>query len=196
MKIQVGTGDVYLEGFVNTDVHIPGYSFLARERPDLVEVNRTTFEHYYKHPYSLTGPLDRLCVADAFMDARALTFSDECCEFLVAVQVLEHFTPCEALKALREWRRVLRLGGTLFVDTLDFLGLATLAMTDSSPDEEEYFFRMIYGSHKNAYACHKDGYSHRKLTELLLLAGFDGVRSLDNPLGHPYPSLTFEAKRS
>lgn len=195
MNIHLGTGDVYLDGFVNVDVPIPGYSFLARERPDLVERNRTTLDHYYRYPYITTGPVDRLCVADVFMDARALKFSDECAELIVAVQVLEHFTPAEAPQVLREWHRVLRPGGRLFVDTIDFPHLAKLAIESEDPEMEAYYFRMIFGSHKNEYASHKDGYTGRKLLELLLAAGFGNVRDVGNPLNHPYPSLAFQATK-
>ena len=48
LKLHVGCGTVYLEGYVNLDVPVAGYSFLASERPDLVEKNRTSVERYYK----------------------------------------------------------------------------------------------------------------------------------------------------
>ena len=48
LKLHVGCGTVYLDGYVNLDVEVPGYSFLATERPDLLERNRTTVDRYYK----------------------------------------------------------------------------------------------------------------------------------------------------
>ena len=49
LRLHVGCGTVYLDGYVNLDLEVPGYSFLASERPDLVAVNRTTVDRYYKH---------------------------------------------------------------------------------------------------------------------------------------------------
>ena len=48
LKLHVGCGTVYLDGYVNLDVEVPGYSFLAAERPDLMERNRTSVDRYYK----------------------------------------------------------------------------------------------------------------------------------------------------
>jgi hypothetical protein len=44
LKLHVGCGTVYLEGYVNLDLPVEGYSFLAAERPDLLERNRTTLD--------------------------------------------------------------------------------------------------------------------------------------------------------
>jgi|SRR6266850_781086 len=45
-------------------------------------------------------------------DASALPLGDETCDFVISSHVLEHFA--NPLRALREWHRVLRLGGLLF----------------------------------------------------------------------------------
>lgn len=198
MKLHLGVGDVYLppeEGWVNIDARIAGYSFLASDRPDLVAANRTNLGDYYKHPYTMDGPVDRPCVADAFMDVSHLDYPDQSVSDIVAVQILEHFTPAEARQALRDWFRVLAPHGRLLVDTIDFLGLIERMRVARSKKELDYWFRMVYGSYKNDLACHKDGFTRDKLHAAVCAAGFVGLVDMDNPFGHPYPSLTVVAER-
>lgn len=203
MKIHCGAGDVYLTpGWLNIDLEIPGYSFLASDRPDLVEQNRTTLDHYYRRPYGTPGPYQEttehhevLCVVDAFMDATELPLEDNCVETLLSVQLLEHFTPADAVKVLNEWHRVLQPGGQLIVDVPDLFGIAQRFMYCETSEENDYWIRMIYCSHKNSHAIHKSGYDEHKLTSLLLDVGFRKITDLRNPFNHPYPSLTFSGTK-
>ncbi len=193
MKLHLGAGHVYLDGWTNCDIAIPDYSFLAKDRPDLVQANRTTLDRYYAHPYRRDGIVaDRLCVADVFMDARALELPNDSVEEILVVQLLEHFDRREAAEAVREWYRVLQPGGRLVVDTPDLDGLMLEFLAEKSEERREYYYRMIFGSQKNAGAYHKDGYTLAKLAALLSSAGFEEIRDLVNPLGHPYPALTVE----
>ena len=194
MNLHLGCGNIFLDGFTNVDLFIPGYSFLAKDRPDLVSLNRTTLDHYYKHPYTTDGPVDRLCVVDCFMDARIIDPPEGHVDQIVAAQLLEHFTPAEAKQALRNWCRLLKPGGTLVVDVHDFPKLL-LEFDWNFGKQNDYYYRMIFGSYKNEYACHKDGYDEEKLRGMLLEAGFSQVRDLGNILGHDYPTLTFEARK-
>ena len=79
LRLHVGCGTVYLDGYVNLDVEVPGYSFLASERPDLKERNRTTVDRYYKEDESREtlehGPREeQACVVDRYADLRALPY--------------------------------------------------------------------------------------------------------------------------
>lgn len=194
MRLHLGCGNVYLQGYVNIDLPIRGYSFLAEDRPDLVEKNRTTLLNYYKKPYSRAGPRDVLCVADAFMDILHLDYLDNSVDEILVVQTFEHLSRYEAQEALAEWRRVLRRGGKLIIDVPDFEALARELLAQSNEDEKEYYYRMIFGSQKNAYAFHKEGYTFPKLSSLLGKSGFVEMIDLGNIL-HPYPSVTIEAKK-
>ena len=42
VKLHIGCGGVYLEGYINIDVKIDGYSFLTSERPDLMTMRGLT----------------------------------------------------------------------------------------------------------------------------------------------------------
>lgn len=194
MKLHLGCGNVYLEGWVNIDLHIEGYSFLASERPDLVERNRTTIDKYYKEPYSRDSIRhDALCVADRFMDILNLKYVGNSAEEILVVQTFEHFSRSESRKALWEWHRMLRPGGVLTIDVPDFEGLCKLLLTAKSEQDKEYYYRMIFGSHKNEYAFHKDGYSFNKLYTLLQTSGYVEIVYVGNIFHHPYPSITLKA---
>mgnify|MGYP001574941420 CR=1 FL=1 len=199
VKIHLGCGQIYLDpadDWTNIDIAIPGYSFLAKDRPDLVQSNRTTLDRYYAHPYRRDAIVtDRLCVADVFMDARSLEIPSNSVEEILVVQLLEHFSRVEAADALIEWYRVLQPGGRLVVDTPKLDGLMLEFLAEKSENRREYYYRMIFGSQKNAGAYHKDGYTLAKLSELMQSVGFEGIRDLGNPLGHPYPALTVEGRK-
>lgn len=195
MKLHLGVGDVYLQDYVNIDIHIEGYSFLASDRPDLVEQNLTTEENYYKKLYqgAREGGFEFRCVADRFLDFKDLPYPDNSVEKILAVQCLEHLAPEDAQKALAEWHRVLEPSGVVIIDVPDFEGLARQLLAQPYEDDKEYYYKMIFGSHKNQYAIHKEGYSFVKLELHLLQAGFRGVKDLSNIFNHPYPSITVEA---
>lgn len=48
-KLHLGNGTVYLDGWINIDLH----GSLAKDRPDLVKHNLTTIENYYKYPFQI-----------------------------------------------------------------------------------------------------------------------------------------------
>lgn len=195
MKLHLGNGDVFLEGYCNCDLGIEGYSFLASDRPDLVEKNRTTFDHYYKNLYSREGPRkDRLCVCDRFMDARQLLFPPQSVDEILMVQLFEHFDRWEVRQVLSECRRVLKPTGTLVIDVPDFEGVVRELLVQADEASKEYYYRMVFGSQKNPGAYHKDGYSEAKLTTVLEANGFPEVWNLGNILMHPYPSVTVGAR--
>lgn len=197
MKLHLGCGDIYLRDYVNIDIYIDGYSFLAQDRPDLVEQNLTTEGNYYKKPYlgAREGGFEFQCVADRFLDFKDLPYPDNSVEKVLAVQCLEHLAPEDAQKTLAEWHRVLEPSGVVIIDVPDFEELARQLLTQLHEEEKEYYYKMLFGSHKNQYAIHKDGYSLVKLQLRLLQAGFAKVKDLGNIFNHPYPSVTVEARK-
>jgi len=67
-------------------------------------------------------------------DVRFLPFADDSVDEINADHIIEHFDAHEAWDVLREWKRVLRSGGVLRVETPDFLALCK-AFVDA-PDEQ------------------------------------------------------------
>lgn len=197
LKLHVGCGTVYLDGYVNLDVEVPGYSFLASERPDLRERNRTTVDRYYKSEESREtlekGPREpQVCVVDRYADLRALPYEPNTVDEIRSVQSLEHLDRNEGPRVLRHWRDLLRPGGKLHVDVPDFEETARQLLAQPDEPSKDWYYRLVYGSQKNAYAFHKNGFSPARLEWMLREAGFREVRHVPDTI-HFYPVAIAEA---
>ncbi len=197
LKLHVGCGTVYLDGYVNLDLYVEGYSYLATERTDLLERNRTTVERYYKHAETREslerGSRDaQFCVVDRYAPMDALPYPPGSVDEIRSVQSLEHLDMKEGPRVLRHWHEILRQGGMLHVDVPDFE--ETVRQLLAQPDEpsKDWYYRLVYGSQKNAYAFHKNGFSPARLERLLRAAGFRDVRHVPNSI-HFYPVTIAEA---
>ncbi len=199
LKLHVGCGTVYLEGYVNIDVKREGLSFLASERPDLVAARRTTFDRYYKDEVSKDVLLakreeSRVVVADSFQEITRLDYPPDSVEMIVCVQTLEHLTKDEVSRALENWHTILKPGGVLHIDVPDFEETARLLLAQDSEEEKEWYYRLIYGSQKDEFSIHKDGYSKEKLSRILTSHGFKNLTQMPNTR-HFYPSIIIESTK-
>ena len=197
LKLHVGCGTVYLDGYVNLDLPVEGYSFLAAERPDLLERNRTTLDRYYKKDESREtlegGPRERqACVVDRYAAMDTLPYAPGTVDEIRSVQSLEHLDMREGPLVLRHWYDILKPGGLLHVDVPDFEETARQLLAQPDEPSKDWFYRLVYGSQKNPYAFHKNGFSPGRLERLLREAGFREVRHLPNTL-HFYPVVIAEA---
>jgi len=203
LKLHVGCGTVYLDGYVNLDVPVAGYSFLAKERPDLLAQNRTTADRYYKQEETratletraaqvATKREPQFCVVDAYAAMDALPYEPNSVDEIRSVQCLEHVSMSEGPRVLRYWHGLLKPGGVLHVDVPDFEETARQLLAQPDEASKEWFYRLVYGSQKNEYAFHKNGFSPARLERLLREAGFREVRHLPNTL-HFYPVTIAEA---
>ena len=199
LRLHLGCGTVYLEGFVNIDIWREGFCYLASEKPELVEVNKTTFDKYYKDKVTRDDLISkrnrpRYVVADRFQDITSLDYPQGSVDFIVCVQTLEHFTPNEVSKALTNWHKILKPGGTLHLDVPDFEDTAKLLLTQKREEDKDWYYRLIFGSQKDAFSFHKDGYSETKLRRLLNAHGFKEVKRLPDTR-HFYPSVIVECSK-
>jgi len=197
LKLHVGCGTVYLEGYVNLDLPVEGYSFLAAERPDLLERNRTTLDRYYKKEESRGtlegGPREpQACVVDRYAPMDALPYAPGSVDEIRSVQSLEHLDMREGPRVLRHWYEILKPGGILHVDVPDFEETARQLLAQQDEPSKDWFYRLIYGSQKNPYAFHKNGFSPARLERMLREAGFREVRHIPNTI-HFYPVVIAEA---
>ena len=199
LRLHVGCGTVYLDGYVNLDLEVPGYSYLAQERPDLAALNRTTVDRYYRHAESQAtlerGPSrPQYCVVDRYASVDALPFEPGSVDEIRSVQVLEHLEMKRVPEVLEHWHSLLRPGGVCHVDVPDFE--ETVRQLLSQPDEpsKDWYYRLVYGSQKNAHAFHRSGFSPARLERLLREAGFAEVRHVPNTL-HFYPVCIAEGIR-
>ncbi|TYZ63995.1 hypothetical protein PybrP1_005665 [[Pythium] brassicae (nom. inval.)] len=106
-------------------------------------------------------------------------FPDGSVAALYASHVLEHGhyqLHSEVERTLREWRRVLKPGGELFVSVPDLLAVSTLFANATAADDERMFLmRVLYGGQLNAYDVHKVGFFSPLLEDWLAKTDFCDV---------------------
>lgn len=195
LKLHLACGTVYLEdGWTNIDIE----GHFAKDRPDLVGVNGTTLDNYYKKEVTkddfMSGKLhNKEKVIDQLCDITKLPYKENSVDEILGVQILEHFSLLEAKELLKYWYSLLRISGTLTLHVPDVEGIMyewnTNTRLEGKPREEinDWALRQIYGSQKNQYSIHKYGYTKESLSKLLLECGFSAtqeVATINN-----YPSI-------
>jgi predicted SAM-dependent methyltransferase len=186
VRLHLGCGNVYLQGWINVDVHQPGFAFTPAERPDLVEALQTTLSNYYKYPF---GQAPNAVLADRFMDITALEFPDGFADEILAVGVFEHFSRDEARRMLADWCRVLKPTGRAVIDVPDLVATGRLLTDATTPEEALWAIRLIYGSQKNPFSFHKWGYTPDTLAEMARQCGFSRSEPL-TLVEHDYPMFS------
>ena len=117
--------------------------------------------------------VDRIC------DISRLTiFEDASVDMIYACHVLEHFGRHEFLGVLKEWHRVLRLGGLLRLAVPDFAACASIYQ-DKGIDDIQLITGLMVGGQRNEYDYHKMIFDQQSLTKHLTNMGFGQVERWD-----------------
>ena len=108
-------------------------------------------------------------------------FADETFAELYASHVVEHLDYKDLLEStLKEWFRVLKKGGKIYISVPDLDVLAKLFVSQELNGEERYHvMRMIFGGHIDAYDYHQVGLNLEFLSFFLQRAGFVQMRKQD-----------------
>lgn len=77
--------------------------------------------------------------ADVRCDVTKLPYDNDSTDEVLASHVIEHFDFKEAFNVLKEWRRVLKVGGLLVVETPDFLGSCDLFVRSSEQQRVDLY---------------------------------------------------------
>jgi len=118
--------------------------------------------------------------ADVMMDARALKYGDGTVDEIRSSHLLEHFSKADVPLVLREWFRVLKIGGML---TLNLPNLEWCLRNWLEKPEKERFglsLSMIYGLQSHDGEYHKTGFTRESLEVLLSFAGFEDIKIVDH----------------
>ena len=110
-------------------------------------------------------------------------FPDNCFSDIYGSHVLEHFDYQRELSVvLKEWCRVLKPGGKLYISVPDLDKLASLFINKRQLNFEQRFhvMRMIFGGQIDEYDYHKVGLNREILEVYLKQAGFERVRVVDS----------------
>jgi predicted SAM-dependent methyltransferase len=109
-------------------------------------------------------------------------FPDGSFNDIYASHIVEHFDyKDEMLPALREWNRVMKPFGRLYISVPDLDVLAKLLLTKEQMTINERFhvMRMMFGGHVNTYDYHFAGLNEEFLRGYLEEAGFGAIKKVE-----------------
>ena len=146
MKLHLGCGQYYLEGYVNVDY--PASEHLVQK--------------------SLR--------ADLYSDLTTLGYPAASVEEVRLHHVFEHFSRPVALALLCRWRDWLVPGGKLRVETPDLMASARLLVRPwVGYEKKQEVIRHLFGSHEAHWAIHWDGWYPERFKRTLKALGFGKV---------------------
>ena len=197
LKLHLGCGTVYLKGYVNIDS--PRHRYRGKHFDIIKRDNETTLDKYYKYPFVWAHSSKRPIIADKYIDITKLHmyYKDNSVNEILAYQVIEHFPQHIIMGVLQKWYDILKKGGIFRVDVPDIV--ETLKMINGVDYDNidymhkeylDYILRLIYGSGKNEYFIHYDGYYPRKLKEIFKKIGYRRIIKHRENI-HDYPAFGF-----
>ena len=133
--------------------------------------------------------------ADVMADAKSLPFDDSSLDLVEAHHLIEHLGKNEAVAALREWCRVLRHGGHVFLSCPDINFMAkSLLEAQGKPELWEGFIGSIYGTEESGMV-HRYGYSPESIGAAFSAAGLSLIAAKTAIGFRPTPSVLAIAQK-
>lgn len=184
VKLHLGNGTVYLDGWTNIDM----VGKLAKDFPQEAEHNKTDIEHYYKYPFRANKGNN---ITDVIMDVRNLNvYKDYSVDEILCVNLIDHMKKEEFLQALNEWKRVLKIGGELIIDIDDRQKQADILVKAKTIEEIEWGLRLVYMDSASEGRTHWWGYTPIYLKQILESYGFTHKWTMTDYIVHDmYPNF-------
>ncbi|MEX2006652.1 MAG: class I SAM-dependent methyltransferase [Candidatus Saccharimonadales bacterium] len=143
MKLHLGCGQVYLEGYVNIDYPLSKHTVQQKS------------------------------VADEFADLTDMKYKPESIEEVRLHHVFEHFPRTQAVALLVSWHSWLKKGGRVHIEVPEFDATARLVLDPKVPKKDRRLaMRHIFGSNEAPWAVHYDGWNEERFKELFDTFGF------------------------
>lgn len=162
LKLHLGCGETYLEGYTNIDY--------PQDQHSVMKVR-----------------------ADKYADIRTLQYPDNSVDEIRSHHMFEHFNRAEALALLARWRRWLKPGGALVIETPDFAGCALSYTFAFSRKRRLTLGRHAFGSQEAPWAIHYDFWDASKFKYVLKKFGFKKLRvnRYANSVAKHFPKIPF-----
>jgi hypothetical protein len=143
MKLHLGCGQRYFEGYTNIDYPLSEHS-----------VQQTS-------------------IADEYANLLELRYKSDTVDEVRLHHVFEHFPRAVASALLYSWNTWMKKGGTLHIEVPDFEKTGKVALSRfSSKKEKAVAMRHIFGSQEAHWAVHFEGYTPFSLSHVMALYGF------------------------
>jgi hypothetical protein len=143
VRLHLGCGGVYLDGYHNVDLPPDEHGVQPDIRPD------------------------------EYADITALSYDPGTIEEVRLHHVFEHFSRPRALRLLIDWYEWLAPGGQVTIETPDFARCARWYLLRPSARSRGTILRHVFGSHEAAWAVHWDGWDRSKFKLVLGRLGFE-----------------------
>lgn len=146
MKLHLGCGQYYLEGYVNIDYPSTDHTVMTGLK------------------------------ADQYSDLTSLRYPNQSIDEIRLHHVFEHFSRAIACALLAGWNSWLKTGGHLRIEVPDFEKTGKVALSRFSSEREKGIaLRHIFGSQEAHWAIHFEGYTPSSLKNMMKLFGFNPV---------------------
>lgn len=147
MKLHLGCGQVYLDGYTNIDFPLSEHTVQEKS------------------------------VADEFHDLTKLYYKAKSIDEVRLHHVYEHFPRHIALAMIISWHTWLKQGGRIHIEVPDFEESAKLVVDNKASDHDrKVALRHIFGSNEAPWATHYEGWSEHSLREVCELLGFKNIQ--------------------
>jgi len=151
MKLHLGCGQYYLEGYTNID--------------------------YPSSDHTVNAGLK----ADLYTDLTTLDYPAHSIEEVRLHHVFEHFSRAVACALLVTWNSWLKMGGKIRIEVPDFQKTGRVALSPfSSKKAKGVALRHIFGSQEAHWAIHFEGYTPSSLKSMLSAFGFKPIITQKN----------------
>lgn len=151
MKLHLGCGEVYLNGYVNIEFPLSNHSVQQKS------------------------------VADVYKDILTLKYTAGSVDEIRLHHVFEHFTRPIALALLASWWSWLKIDGLLRIEVPDFDKTALRVLNPFTKNGQKCVaLRHIFGSQEASWANHYEGWSENRLKFVLIMFGFQLKKTVKN----------------
>lgn len=116
-------------------------------------------------------PVDVVC------DARNVKLPDACADLVYSQECLEHFPHAEYRDVLKEWCRLVKVGGDIKIEVPDFLAACKQVLDTDTLEMDRAIQQIIFGGQANKWDFHYVGLTPRVLTDDLTKLNF-GVHTV------------------